>query len=62
MTPPRGPAPPPTTKPVVIHYALRFDGGPKFCGYGRIPMPASSEWRYVSCRACIEKRERVRFR
>lgn len=40
--------------PVDIHYATVFDGKtPVLCGVNSVPKPAASEWRYVSCRACL---------
>lgn len=39
---------------VEIHYATVFDGKtPTLCGVNSIPKPATNEWPYVSCRACL---------
>jgi len=39
---------------VEIHYSTVFDGRtPTLCGVASVPKPATSEWRYVSCRACL---------
>src|SRR5436190_9911454 len=45
----------PASNQVVIHHATVFDGRtPVLCGRNDIPKPATSEWRYVSCPACLE--------
>lgn len=39
---------------VEIHYATVFDGRtPVLCGVAEGPMPAASEWRYVTCPRCL---------
>jgi hypothetical protein len=41
---------------VTIHFSRTFDGRtPTLCGARGIPCPASSEWRYVSCEACLAR-------
>ena len=45
----------PAPTPVIAHYSTVFDGRtPVLCGWNEIPKPAVSEWRYVSCLACLE--------
>lgn len=40
----------------VIHHASRFGySEPTTCGRTEVPKPASSEWRYVTCSACLAK-------
>src|SRR6185369_12509958 len=55
---PRGPVAPPTTKPVLIHFARSFPFERTLCGkLRRTPCPVTTAARYTTCPACKARLE-----